>query len=447
MSQQIKKGTVTSASQQTKKGAAVIFNAREVADHLESLKANAIEGSRWWAPAIKFDWHEIRRPQGSATSWVSIHYTAASKVTGRLVLRILNEGHTGQIMPCSDRELAALVSASKSNQKVQYKKRDKKPAIQIRKWDAAVKTLEDGVTLLTGEDGEPILPDAQYLSPYFRVASLVGEAFQAEAGERVDRGRALIAAIQAAAARKAKPGEPAELKPTAQAILAAFAEVHGPARPDLVFVAQADSTTVRKLLPPKEVEQILKGVTLVASTHIAPLVQEYLSDKNEKNPGAPLPNPITRIALNFDADSGAPQRLTFFDKSKPFAGPGGRKAFEAGKVDGIPVNAENVHKFVLPQCHVDGIVNADSICFSNMGISIPVKMEVAVIDPPSKRAVGLFDVYGDEEGGEGGEGGEGSGDGEATPDGEPGSPAPAEPTVDETGDLSLDSLMSQISSS
>jgi len=428
---------------QQSKGAAVIFNAREVADHLEGLKANAAEGSRWWAPAVKFDWHEIRRPQGSATSWVSIHYTAASKVTGRLVLRILKEGHTGQIMPCSDRELAALVSASKSNQKVQYKKRDKKPAIQIRKWDAAVKTLEDGVTLLTGEDGEPVLPGAQYLSPYFRVAALVGEAFQAEAGERVDRGRALVAAVQAAT-RKAKPGEQAEARPaTAQAILGAFAEAHGPVRPDLVFVAQADATTLRKLLPPKEAELVVKGVTLVASTHIAPLVQEYLSDKNEKNPGAPLPNPITRIALNFDADSGAPQRLAFFDKSKPFAGPGGRKAFEAGKVDGVPINAENVHKFVLPQCHVDGIVNADSICFSNMGISIPVKMEVAVIDPPAKRAVGLADVYGDDEEGEGEGEAEGEGEGGPSP---AGAPSPAGPAGDEAGgDLSLDSLMSQIS--
>ncbi len=390
-------------SRQAKRGKAIIYDAHKVATHLESLKANAGEGARWWESAIKFDWDEIRRPQG-ATSWVSIHYTDQSKVAGRCVLRILNEGHTGQIMPNNDKALAELVSGSKPNPKIQYKKRDKKPAIQIRKWDAQVKTLEDGVTLVTNQDGEPVLPDDRFRSPYFRAMSLIGEAFYTEASERVDRGRALITAIQtAAASKKVKPGEPpAALKPvTAQNILTAFTEGHGPVRPDLVFVATADATAARKLLPSKEFDLIIKGVTLVANTHIAPLVQEYLSGTSEKNPGASLPNPITRIALNFDADTGMPQRLTFFDKSKPYTA-NGRKAFEAGKVDGVPINADNVHKFILPQCHVDGIVNADSICLSNMGISIPVKMEVAVVEPPTKRIVGLDDVYGDDDEEEGG---------------------------------------------
>lgn len=375
-------------SVQQKKGKAAIFNAHDVAAHLGGLKTSAAGSSRWWAGALRIEWENIRRPSGSATAWCSVFYTDSNKVTDRLVLRIRGEGHTGQIMPASDAGLAALVSRSKPNPNVQYKKRDKKPAIQIRKWDAPVPTLEDGVTIKKDESGNDILPDDSRLSAYFRVAELVGEVFVTEASERVDRGRALISIIQAAPKKDGKV--------SAADVLAAFAAEHGQLRPDLVFVASSDAALVRKFMAPKEYEQVMRGATLVASVHVAPLVQEYLSDKNSKNPGAPLPNPITRISLNFDPESGQPQKLTFFDKSKPFMAEG-RKSFETGKVDGVPINAENVHEFVTPRCHIDGIVNEDSVCFSNMGISLPVKMEIVVVDPPSVRSVVIDDVYGDDD--------------------------------------------------
>jgi hypothetical protein len=85
------------------------------------------------------------------------------------------------------------------------------------------------------------------------------------------------------------------------------------------------------------------------------------------------------------------------DKRKPFM-VDGKKRYEQAKVDGDLVNADNVHKFIIPRTAFDGIASMDCICLSSMGISVPVKLKVVVGEQPElRREVGMDDLYGDEE--------------------------------------------------
>lgn len=370
-------------------GKNVIFNALAVAVRLAALKKAAVdaghEDSRWWKDALEFEWASTRKGN-NGTQWASVNYTDENGTRSRLVVRINGERMTGRIMPNTDAGVAELIAELK-NPNIQIKKRDKKPSVQIQKWAAQVKTAEDGVTILADADGKPVLPDDDKLSPYFRVASLVGEAFASEAAERVDKGAALVAKV-VDAKKKDKAA-------TAQAVITSFNDENGPRRPGDMILSSEQVNAIRKLFPnTKDSEVLTKGATLTTKVSIAHLVQERISDNATKNGGMLLPNPMTRFALNFDQVTGVAQ-LTLFDKNKPFSEEG-RQKYEAAKVGVDPVNADNVHRFILPRSGLDGIVNMDSVCFSSMGISMPVKGEVLVVAQPSSREMSLDDVYGDD---------------------------------------------------
>jgi hypothetical protein len=367
----------------------VIFNAPAVAARLGELQRAADDGKEdapWWAPALRFEWASARKGN-NGTQWVSVYYTDELGVKGRLIVRVNGERHTGQIMPTTDAGVAEMARTAK-NPNMKIEKRTKKPAIQIQKWAASVKTCDDGVTVQCDADGQPMLPGDDALSAYYQVAALVGEAFAEEAKERIDRGLALVA--------KASELRRANKAVGAQAVADAFASANGLRRPGDMVLATESAGNLRKIFPvQKDVDLLTRGAIFTSNVKVTRLVQEYISDQAKRNAGCPLPNPMTRIAMNFDGTTGA-ALMAFFDKGAPYVADG-RQKYDAGKVEGEPVNADNVHKFVLSRSTLDGIINMDSICFSNMGVSMPVKAEVLVVDKPTSREVCLDDVYDDDD--------------------------------------------------
>lgn len=361
----------------------VIFNASEVASRLRALKQAAIESgkedSEWWAPALNFEWSSVPRKGNNGTQWMNVNYTDASGVKGKLVVRINGEKHVGQIMPNDAAEAAELAARTK-NPNVKIAARTKKAAMQINQWNAVVKTEEDGITVCTDADGAPILPSDDKRSNYFAVASYVSEAFTSETRARVMRGEALVAKV-------------AEMKKdksvTAQAIIDAF----GPRSTGDIILSHENVMAIRRLFPSqKDTDSLTKGAIVTSIVKIASLIQEYVSNTSAKNANCPLPNPITRIAMDFD-DLGVAQ-VMFHDKKSSYIVDGKQK-YEVGKVNGEPVNVNNVHLFMLSRSLVDGIVDLGSICFSSSGISMPVKLKVAVVEHPEMYGVGLDDVYDD----------------------------------------------------
>src|SRR5271157_4302293 len=113
----------------------VIFNAAPVAAHLGRLKAaheaalaaaqaegkEAKDGGAWWRPALRFGWYPLRKA-GQGTQWGSVDYTDEAGLSGRLVVRINGERHSGQIMPCTDEGVARL-TAKQKNSKYKLEKR------------------------------------------------------------------------------------------------------------------------------------------------------------------------------------------------------------------------------------------------------------------------------------------------------------------------------------
>ena len=374
----------------TNNAAKVIFNASDVATRLAGLKEAARlagkEDGAWWAPALKIDWAGIR-PGGKGTQWASILFTDAAGVSGRLSrLRINGERHIGQIMPASAAGVAEL-SAQNKNPNVKIEQRTRKPTITIQKWAAQVKTNEDGITPLMDADGQPILPGDEMLSDYYMAASLINEAFTTEVKERIDRGMALL--------MKAAEMKRADKAVTAQAVEEAFVAANGP-RCSRDMILSSDSIgTIRKLFPTqKDTDLLTKTAIVSTNVKIVALVQEYISDQAKKNAGLLLPNPMTRMTMEFDPAPNA-AATAFFDKSKPYLAEGGKPRYDIGKVNGELINNDNVHYVIKSRTTIDGIVNMDVVCFSNMGISIPVKIEAVVYEEPPafRETLSVDDVY------------------------------------------------------
>jgi len=356
----------------------IIFNANDVAERLETLKNNNQDNTVWWTSALKFEWNCVRKGN-NGTQWISIKYTDANGVTGSLVIRVNGEVHTGQIMPAGYAEVAILAARSKQN----IEKRNKKPVLQFQEYRAQVKTAEDGITLLQDNDGNPILPDIETKSPYYKVANLINEAFATEAREKISRGCSLVETVTNM--------KKADKTITIENILAAFVDKTKIPYPGGIILSAGDVAILRKMISQKELDLLTKGVIVTPNTRVVSLVQEFVSDQAKKNAGLPLPNPITRVAMNFDQITGVAQ-LSIFDKSRPYIADGQQK-YEAGKVNGEPVNNYNVHEFIKSRSIIDAIITMDCISGHSMGMSIPVKAEIIVVDAPVVREVGLMDVY------------------------------------------------------
>lgn len=373
-------------------GAKTIFNVAPVAARLRGLWQAAVddgkEDTRWWAPALTFEW--APRSGANGTQWTNLVYTDEHNASGRLFLRISSEKSTGQIMPLTEDGCAEMAKLIK-NPKVKITPRTKKACFQVQKWACQVKTEEDGITLMADSDGNIILPDESQMSPYYQVAALVNEAFVFETKERIERGNALVASLTASKRAKVTDVDGA---------LAAFLEANGPRRPGDMILSSENVTAIRKMFPEKAAgDRIIKGAIVTGNMKVAELVQTNISTQATRNAGMSLPNPMTRIALNFDKLTGVAE-MAFFDKSKPYV-VDGKPRYESATVEEkpgvfVPVSAENVHKFVRSRARMDGIVDMGSVCFSSMGISMPVKAEVAVIEPPTNNKVGFDDVYDDD---------------------------------------------------
>ena len=356
----------------------IIHNAADVAQHLASLKEAAEEGAAWWTGVLDFQFGVMRKA-GNGTQFGSVNYTTPEGVHSRLVVRVTGEVHSGQIMPLTEAGVAELSAA---RPKGEFKVRDRAPSLCVKKWNATVETADDQVTVLADANGNPILPGEDKRSHMFQVAELFGEAFHAEASERVAAGSAFVTAYLAA--KKANKALTADAFIAAQGRLVPGGRIIDKAQLNALRVANKD---------PKDLDALTRVCHLVEMTKIASPIQEYISSNSTKNGGMQLPNPMTRAKIDFNKD-GAPNKISFYDKDKPFEADG-RTSYETLTVDGKPVTADNIHQALKPRSGVDGIVSYDSICFSSLGISAPIKADVLVVSAPTGlEAPSLDDVYG-----------------------------------------------------
>lgn len=355
------------------------FKAIDVVNHFKQLKANGDE--KWWDKYIVFEWNKIRTGKNS-TKWLTLKYTPDLSLTPkRLTVVIRNEVHSGQIMPNTPEDVIELKAKFPESR---IEQRTMKPSLQFQRWSKIVVTAEDRITPLYDENNNQIVPGDEYLSVYYQLAYFIDEIFKAEMRERTERSTLMMVYLSQNKTASAK-----EVK-----------EKVGHINDCDTIMRDDDANTIRERYSDRY-NELMKGVLTVSSTKVGTLIQERISDKATKNKGMKLPNPITRITIPLDIKSKITMgpSVKILDKSKPFRC-GDKKGFEDAKYNGIPIDANNVHMFIPSRSIIDGVVNMDSVCFSQLGISLPIKASVIVVQQPIKRENNIFtvcnDIFGDD---------------------------------------------------
>jgi len=297
----------------------------------------------------------------------------------KLSVIIRNEVHSGQIMPNTPEEVVELKSKFPDS-KIEL--RTMKPSLQFQKWSKQVPTQEDRISPVMNENGEQILPDDQYLSSYYQIANYINDIFKCEMKQRTERGSYLMVYLNQNKNTTAKEAR----------------EKIGHVNDCDTIISDDDANTIREKYP-NMYNEIMKGILTISNTKVGTIIQERISDKALKNKGAKLPNPMTRITIPFDTKTGLPVMVTILDKNKPFKC-NGRRGYEDAKYNNVPINSNNIHLFIPSRSVIDSVVSMDSVCFSQLGISLPIKASLIVVQQPMKRENNIYnmccEMYGDE---------------------------------------------------
>ncbi len=165
------------------------------------------------------------------------------------------------------------------------------------------------------------------------------------------------------------------------------------------FKAEMERRLATGEIAKRKVGVVYADSTVFASNDkVCDLVQTHVSFTNAKSGGQALLNPITRMTIPFDKDTGLLSQCQVFDRSKASINPTtGKQDFEPLRFDGLDVTANNVHG-IKSHSIVSGIVSVDAVCFSNMGISIPPKVKILIVQNPVYNSIGLEDVFDDADG-------------------------------------------------
>lgn len=334
--------------------------------------------ARWYKNILWAEWSQCK-PGANSTQRIPIMCRLGS-IEGRLVVKAFGEKHTGRIDPLLDEDVAK-INVELKGRSFSVKKRTKQPAIQIQKYTVPVPTEADGVTVAKDESGKPKYPSDDKISMFYRFAEHLETFLITEYEIHTDPefkgpGR-LVASTNLALRKKGEKG----------------------ATPAIASAA---------------------GTITVPNLKLAVPTQRVISAESLKNAGKELPNPMTRITMKFKEDTLKPIGFAIHNMDKKFFNPEKkRNDFELAtvEVDGkqVPVDAANIHAFLLSGSKVDMIVNADSICSSQLGLSVPFQAKLVVASAANRQSIGTGDLYSeeeDEEGEEGEEGGELKGENE-----------------------------------
>lgn len=352
------------------------FKVSDIVTHFKQLEASG--HNKWWKNYIVFDWTTMR--ESATTKWMPISYTPDLNIPHKkLIVSIRNEVHTGRIMPLNADEIPEIRTQPGCEDATV---RTMKPSLQFQKWNCKVHTEVDGVTIKKDSNGNDILPSDEYLSDYYQFAEYMALIFKEEFEERIRRGNKYDEYI-----RDHKKTTAEEAKK-----FVGYTS-HG----DIIITSDVSNTIKSIFNKDKQTsDKILEGVLIVSSAKLGTLVQTQISSKAKKNKDEFLPNPIARVTLVFDTKN---MNTNFLDKTKPIY-KDGKITYDYATVNGVRINSENVHKFILSKSVIDGIINFDSVCFSQMCISIPVKASLIVVQPPVKKDIDIAsqcaNLYGDE---------------------------------------------------
>ncbi len=302
---------------------------------IKQAKAQAAgKPGNWWAGKFKFD--PATKAGNATTTWIPLSLCG----TGGWKTFTIRAGDELSVGTVKQETAAGAAAAATGSDK------DYGPKFTIRKWLTSPATVnKDGVTLVTGADGKPVLPPEDQLCVLYQALEAISEVYAGEAKAYLARG--------------------AELRTLAETgrLDEAIARMD-PAKPDTLngaFIAKADLTVIRRSFGAKY-DTIAKHVFPLQATTVFTMLNEYNSDKAPKFPGAAKANPRAYVAI--------PVKNKQLNCSLVELGKD--EKYEMVKIDGAPVSIENINK--LPIVLKFTAVITLELTLSAFGISMKPKI-------------------------------------------------------------------------
>jgi hypothetical protein len=390
------------------------FHAADVAARLQRLK-DANKGSfGWWATALIMDFDNVVKKE--SVGWFDLSFIGDDGIRSRLKIKVgganprtrlyAPEIHSGQIRPLTQAGLAELNATRNPKYQVKKARGDMPARLRVRKYNAKVETANnDGVTLLRDASDNPILPSDDHLSPMYSALALINEAFTAECESRIATGQAIFSA-----ALMEDPKDKKKFVKRTDTAVSAIVAAHPPKG---ALMMQDQVNQLRKVYATKASTADFDTLTAGVISWPAPALDigqltydKFGADVEPELADQPIANPFASVKFVFKKDD---------EKSASSAADASRKKkFECttfyemlrdadGKlaapvratVDGAPISAENVHKFIRPNCKVSATIIVDSICLHAYGISMPAKVDTICVEqaPAFEEKSDLDDLF------------------------------------------------------
>ena len=392
------------------------FHAADVAAKLQRLKLANKGSYGWWSSALIMEF-DAAVPKES-TKWVNVSFIDDSGLRSRLKMKVGSvnprtrtyapELHSGQIRPFTQAGLAELNATRNPKFQVKKPRGDMPARLRVCKYSTKVETANnDGTTLLRDASGTPILPADSFLSPMYCALALVNEAFNSECEFRIATGQAILdSALMEDPKDKKKSVKRADT--TVSAIVAAHP-------PKGALMTQDQINQLRKAYATKastaDFDTLTAGVISSPALAITHLTYEKFGASEDPDRvelvDQPLANPFASVKFVFkkEDEKAASSAADASRKSKKFEcttfyemvrdADGKLMTPVKAAIDGAPISAENVHKFIRPNCKVSATLIADSICLHAYGISMPAKVDTICIEqaPAFEEKSDLDDLF------------------------------------------------------
>jgi hypothetical protein len=352
------------------------FEVSALASYLTELKQMKSGAAGWYAPCIEIQWNRAK-PSDSIT-WINVICTDKNGIKGPLNLEIKNQTTYSNIVPATDAGIAALLKRSKSNKQNKVSKRESQASLTYAKYESV--------------QAELINPETAYVyptegaNPLVVLIELLDEIFLMETRPRLKEGAAFVTFLL-----NEKEKTPSLTAIEALAAWKILKSISGIRKGDYI-IAASDVTKVDEVFPLGS-SALLKDCLIATSTNIAVRVQNKIKDKSSDKKGWYLPNPLVRVNLKSDKEKNL--TLPIHDKTKTYKNMvGGALKFgyelmtvpttvtdvsgkEYTRYD--PITNANVHEAIPSRSGITGQIDANSICFSSLGISWPLKHSLIIV--------------------------------------------------------------------
>ena len=389
------------------------FHAADVAAKLQRSK-DANKGSYgWWKSALVMEFDAV--VPRDATSWVNVSFIDDSGLRSRLKMKVGSvnprtrtyapEMHSGQIRPLTSAGLAELNATRNPKFQVKKPRGDMPARLRVRKYNAKVETVNnDGTTHLRDASGNPILPDDSFLSPMYCALALISEAFNAECESRIATGQSITDS-----ALMEDPKDKKKFVKRTEMTVSAIAAAHPPKG---ALMTQDQLNQLRKAYATKsstaDFDTLTAGVIISPALDISQLTYDkFGAGVAPELVDQPLANPFASVKFVFkkDDEKAASSAAGASGKSKKFEcttfyemvrdAEGKLMTPVKATIDGAPISAENIHKFIRPNCKVSATIIVDSICLHAYGISMPAKVDTICIEqaPEIEDKTDLDDLF------------------------------------------------------